>query len=117
MDEMPMGEPAPRSIRVNSAMRMLELAWVDDTHSLLAHRELRYACKCADCESARRAGISVAPDEDVSITDVIVVGAGALRFQFSDGHARGIFPYAYLRQLALKCATDKQNRATGVVAG
>lgn len=96
-------------------MRMMELAWPDDTLALLAHQDLRCACKCAVCEHARRAGIAVTRDADVSITDVTVVGAGAVRLQFSDGHDRGIFPYAYLRQLALKYARGRQIRATGVV--
>jgi DUF971 family protein len=117
MNETPMPEAAPLSIRVDLATRMLEMVWADDTHALLAHRELRCACKCADCERERRTGVPKVNDVDVSITDVTVVGVGAVRFQFSDGHGRGIFPFAYLRQLALKCASDKQIRATGVVVG
>lgn len=39
------------------------------------------------------------PPADLKITGLEPVGAYAITLQFSDGRARGIFPWAYLRAL------------------
>lgn len=47
----------------------------------------------------------------MTATDVVVVGAepfgpNAIRFRFSDGHARGIFPFTYLRDIEASIAAS-----------
>ena len=41
------------------------------------------------------------PDQyDLAITDAELIGSYAVNFAFSDGEARGIYPWAYLREIA-----------------
>jgi len=96
--------PLPCAIRLRTASRLLELDWPDGTASAWTHSLLRQRCRCAECEASRRQGMSLSVAADVAITDVVPYGPNALRFTFSDGHARGIYPYAYLLQLPVSCA-------------
>lgn len=89
----------PVAIRLRTASQMLEVDWEDGTTSAWTHGALRHACRCGGCEALRRAGHAVATAERVALLAVVPYGPGALRFTFSDGHALGIYPYAYLRQL------------------
>jgi DUF971 family protein len=57
---------------------------------------------CAQCRSARRKGAAIKADESVSVIDAVPYGPNAVQLVFSDGHSRGIFPFAYLRELALE---------------
>jgi DUF971 family protein len=41
-----------------------------------------------------------AVDDDVTIVAVELVGLYAVNLVFSDGEARGIYPWTYLRELA-----------------
>lgn len=65
---------------------------------------LREACRCAGCTAARRLGAAVAPAADVRITGAAPIGGYGLNLGFSDGHARGVFPFAYLAELATERA-------------
>lgn len=95
--------PWPSSIELHSASRTVELLW-GGARATLAHRALRLGCRCADCESGRRQGRSLAPvPEDVEVTRIEFVGESGLRLYFSDGHDRGIFPWVYLYRLAFAC--------------
>lgn len=92
----------PSAIRVRAVSRLLEVDWQDGSTSAWPHAVLRGHCRCAACEALRRAGAAVDVPADVALTHVEACGPGGLRFTFSDGHARGIYPYAYLRQLSLR---------------
>ncbi len=56
-------------------------------------------CRCAECTSIRRSGSEVAAPEDIELLAVVPFGQNAVQMRFSDGHERGIFPFAYLREL------------------
>ena len=59
---------------------------------------LRGACPCSQCRAAKlRGGIAVVR-EDVRVERIEVQGYG-VQLVFSDGHERGIYPWAYLRDL------------------
>lgn len=64
--------------------------------------ELRAACPCAQCRGQREAGQPVWPrpgaPETISIVDADLVGAWAISFVWSDGHATGIYPWDALRR-------------------
>ena len=76
----------------------LTLHW-PDSKSTIAADVLRVNCRCAPCESARRRGEPVA-SEGVRLVDARHVGHYALQLVFSDGHERGIYPFAHARSLA-----------------
>jgi DUF971 family protein len=61
---------------------------------------LRLQCRCAVCTRARIDGTFVPAAPDVEIEQVAPVGQYGLNLAFSDGHSRGIFPFAYLAELA-----------------
>ncbi|MDP3873181.1 MAG: DUF971 domain-containing protein [Methyloversatilis sp.] len=97
----------PRSVTLLSASRLLRIEWDDDSASALPHALLRARCRCAFCTKAARAG---APPEDcseVALTEAHAMAGTGLNLVFSDGHRRGIYPWAYLRELgALSEAGD-----------
>jgi DUF971 family protein len=61
---------------------------------------LRTACRCADCVRARVDATIPKRFERIAIAEIAAVGDYAINIVFTDGHARGIFPWAYLRELA-----------------
>ena len=40
------------------------------------------------------------PENDIAIDEVRAVGVYAINIVFSDGHARGIYPWGYLKSLS-----------------
>ena len=92
----------PVDIVDHQASGVLELCWQDGSTSRLAHGLLRARCRCAACEQAfRERGSHPEPEASVRLTAINPVSDKGLNLVFSDGHARGIFPWAYLRGLGL----------------
>ncbi len=83
------------------ATGMLEIAWSDGITGRMAHRLLREACRCAHCTSVFRCGTPVLAGNSIRITLIEPYGSNALRLGFDDGHGRGLYPFDYLRSLAL----------------
>jgi DUF971 family protein len=90
----------PAEIVDHRASHVLELVWQDGVRSRLPYQSLRAACRCAECTNLRRRGEAVRADEAVEINEMVPIGQSGLQFRFSDGHERGIFPWAYLRDLS-----------------
>lgn len=69
---------------------------------------LRAACRCAGCVADRARGrFDAAGFPGVTLSAVAPFGAHGLNLTFSDGHARGVYPFAYLAALAgAAAATD-----------
>ncbi|MDI4654893.1 gamma-butyrobetaine hydroxylase-like domain-containing protein [Xanthobacter autotrophicus] len=65
---------------------------------------LRAACRCAACVADRVRGTFSADFAGVTLTHVAPFGAHGLNLSFSDGHARGVYPFAYLAALAADAA-------------
>jgi DUF971 family protein len=95
----------PRLLRLNECAAALEIEWPDGTMNALAYTLLRARCLCSHCRSLRQSGQPVDPAEDTRVTEALPCGANAVQLVFSDGHARGIFPFMYLRELAEERAT------------
>ncbi len=62
--------------------------------------KLRAACRCAQCRRAQIDGDFPKSFDGVAIHAVSWVGGYGINVAFSDGHARGIFPFAYLTEIA-----------------
>lgn len=89
----------PSAISIDRKKRLLELEW-NGKHALVSHKVLRQSCRCSVCESTRRAindVIPVAPD--IELLKMEVLGSIGIQLFFSDGHDRGIYPWAYLRRI------------------
>jgi DUF971 family protein len=65
----------------------------------LAATQLRAACRCAQCVRARADGLFPRSFDGIAIEHVSPIGSYGINIGFSDGHARGIYPWAYLSQL------------------
>ncbi len=90
----------PTAVTDHRASGVLAITWSDGTLSRLGHGLLRASCRCATCEQQRRHGTGIpTSDASVRIVGIEPVGEQALNLAFSDGHDRGIYPFAYLRQL------------------
>jgi DUF971 family protein len=96
----------PDTISLNGPTGTLDLVW-DGRPAVLSHRALRRSCRCSVCENTRRATNAVLPvPADVKLLKIEPVGPAAVHLVFSDGHARGIYPWTYLKQMAFGPATD-----------
>ncbi len=78
----------------------LRLTWADGYVQTLAQRDLRIACRCAQCRDEVTGAQLLDPATvplDIRITRVWSVGNYALAFAFSDGHDTGIYTFRALR--------------------
>jgi DUF971 family protein len=90
----------PQQVLLHERSGALSLGWADASSALLSGHRLRAACRCAGCEQARRLGAAPAADAGVKLQRISPIGEFGLQLHFSDGHERGIYPWAYLRELA-----------------
>ena len=88
---------APQAIRNLRGAGQLVLQWEDGEHCL-SHTRLRGACPCSQCRAARLSGAISLVRDDVRVVQIESQGYG-VQLVFSDGHERGIYPWAYLRDL------------------
>ncbi len=75
----------------------LALQW-GDGEQLISHARLRGACPCSQCRAGRLGGRIALVDDSVRVERIEVQGYG-VQLVFSDGHDRGIYPWAYLKGL------------------
>jgi DUF971 family protein len=78
---------------------VLAVAWDDGSTAILPHALLRCACPCAECRASRRAGTAIVAPAEVRLATITAAGHNALQLTFTDGHARGIYPFPLLREL------------------
>jgi DUF971 family protein len=78
----------------------LELSWSERT-VVLSAPALRARCRCAPCRARERRGEASPTFDAIRLVALEEVGGYALNLRFSDGHDRGIYPWTYLRELAL----------------
>ena len=82
--------------------RDVRIVWDEGDEDLWTARELRLKCVCALCQSEVTGERLLDPGrvpEDLTITDMHLVGNYGLGMHFSDGHTTGIYR---LRQLKRK---------------
>ena len=108
---------APLSVVDHRASGVLELAWPDGCVSRLPHALLRSRCRCGGCEQQRRhLGGLPEPVADIRIDDIRPVGDKAVNLLFSDGHGRGVYPWAYLRQIADENSDSRESAVSSAIA-
>ncbi|KAB0494051.1 DUF971 domain-containing protein [Pseudomonas vancouverensis] len=89
---------SPLSVGNSQSTRQLRLSWPDGRVQRLNHAELRRQCPCSQCRAFRLRGLVPLVDERVQVIELNAQGYG-VQLVFSDGHERGIYPWAYLSQL------------------
>ncbi len=82
----------------------LRLTWRDGISAVLPAERLRLRCRCAWCTRDRLESRFPQAFPDLAVVGVDHMGGYAVHIAFSDGHARGIFPWTYLRALAAEAA-------------
>ena len=94
--------PTPRDLQANRTERILRIVW-GDREDQLGFRFLRGECQCAQCVNewtgARILDPATVP-EDISIEQMELVGAYAVRIHWSDGHQSGLYTWERLRKLS-----------------
>jgi len=90
---------APKKIKVIN--KKLQIAWDDDSESLIPLVELRKYCPCANCviERKNRPGnyIPLLSTMQITLKDIKVIGNYALLLTWGDGHDEGIYSYEFLK--------------------
>lgn len=90
---------APSAMRNARASGELTLEWADGRRIQLSHARLRAACPCSQCRAGRLQGRIDSVDASVRLSAINPQGYG-VQLVFDDGHERGIYPWAYLDELA-----------------
>ena len=92
----------PREVGPDAAGTRLRIVWGDGAETLHEPRALRLRCPCAACVDEMTGERMLTPAMvplDVHPLAIHYVGRYALRFDWSDGHGTGIYPFDYLRRL------------------
>ncbi len=93
---------APTDIKLKRAEGILEVIWSDEEPRRYRIRQLRCKCACAGCvdemTGVRTLDVNAVPD-DISITNMQLVGNYAVKFVFSDGHDTGIYAWDRLYEM------------------
>jgi DUF971 family protein len=87
----------PVELTIERSGRLL-VNWGNGEAQPLTPVQLRIACPCAECQRIRRLGGQVRGAPDTAIERLQPMGYG-VQIMFTDGHARGIFPWRYLAEL------------------
>jgi DUF971 family protein len=105
---MPMASSAsphnapPEWIGLSGEGSSLVLTIAGGRTATIAAARLRLACRCAHCTRARIDGVFLQNVDPVTIRTINPVGEYGINVGFSDGHARGIYPWDYLATLIEK---------------
>lgn len=102
----------PSEIRLNRDRTRLSITW--DNGKTIDYPAAFLRERARDANSVRVAvdGWAVPAASSLTITKIESIGNYAVRLEFSDGHDRGIFPWAYLTEIA---ATASRLSADAVV--
>lgn len=93
--------PHPVSIENHTASGLLRIDWDDGVQQSWSHRMLRSCCQCADCKTIRlRSQAELPTQTGIGLTEIRLVGQYGIQLIFSDGHARGIYPWPYLQTIS-----------------
>lgn len=86
----------------------LRLEWPEGAQ-WIPHARLRRECPCSQCRAFRLRGSQPWVSEGVRVVEIHPQGYG-VQLVFSDGHQRGIYPWAYLAQMG--CDQEKGGALT-----
>jgi len=93
----------PIKISIKDKKNLL-IEWDDKSESLIPVRTLRYYCPCAECKKDREersdSYIPIFGDDQITITNIEMIGNYAVKFSWEDGHNTGMYEYDYLVKLA-----------------
>jgi DUF971 family protein len=76
----------------------MEIDFADGHRGVYPHEILRGYCPCAVCQGHQGA-IRFVAGGNLELQEIAEVGDYALRMTWADGHATGIYTFAFLREL------------------
>ncbi len=98
-----------RPVRMNlQRERQLEIDWADGKHCVYPISLLRTMCPCAKCREvrqereAKKSRLQILPGnfaQPITALKAELVGNYAIRIEWSDQHATGIYSFRYLRDI------------------
>ncbi|HEU0035728.1 MAG TPA: DUF971 domain-containing protein [Kofleriaceae bacterium] len=92
--------PMPLEI-IGLGKREVRFVWDEGDEDVWGARELRIRCTCAHCQSEATGERLLDPKtvaDELSVTDMNVVGNYGVNIQFSDGHTTGIYRFRELHR-------------------
>jgi DUF971 family protein len=101
-------------VNIGLVQNELAIAWSDGGESYIPIERLRRACPCASCQGEPdAAGRVVRPkvtytNRSFFLRSYEPIGGYALLVRFEDGHATGIYPFNYLRELSERPSLEEQ---------
>jgi DUF971 family protein len=102
-------ELVPTTIKL-SAPGGVAVTWNDGHVATYSYAYLRRQCPCALCRDTPPE-VKTEPDPfpllgkgPIAVTGASPIGRYAIQFRWNDGHAQGIYSYAYLREI---CPCDQ----------
>lgn len=95
----------PKDIAIDRAAGTFKITWVDNHSSEFNLRWVRANCPCATCREARRTDalntdvlkLMSGPLPSTQVAHAELVGNYAVRLEWTDGHATGIYAFSNLR--------------------
>jgi DUF971 family protein len=112
----------PTNLDLELGRQLLHVTWSDGVSVSYPARFLRGRCPCAACRTERESQaktllpiLSKVQAAEVRATGGHLVGNYALRIEWSDGHASGIFDFRLLRSLADELPPDKDRAHNSAV--
>jgi DUF971 family protein len=111
-------DATPTAVNLDVGANLLTITWGDGHVSRYGGFYLRHLCPCAACRG-HAPGEKPPPAwqevKDVRVLGARAVGAYALQFDFSDGHATGIYAWTWLRDQcpSERADVDDVGRPTG----
>ena len=91
-----------RSVNIVGDGRSLDIEWQSGEHDFLDARQLWRDCPSAHARRRRMDHPHLEPNPNLQIVSLTPIGLYAINIAFSDGHARGIYPWSLLRQFAAR---------------
>jgi DUF971 family protein len=103
-----------QQIHADRPARELRIEWADGHRSSYDFTALRWLCPCAFCrgEAGQPGWLDSNPalnEEQVTLSDMALVGHYAIRPIWADGHDSGFYAYEHLRRNC-PCADDSARR-------
>jgi len=92
--------PIPK--RIHRTDRAVTITWDENHVATHSARDLRLNCQCAECRDEMTGYRLLDPDtvpEDISPLRISLVGAYAIKIDWSDGHNTGIYAFDTLLNL------------------
>lgn len=97
----------PTNIVVDENRSGLRIGWADGVVCDLSAPALRDLCQSAKSKRLALQGLHTPASYDLRIENVSAIGRYGINIEFSDGHDRGIYPWAMLREHAVSANAEE----------